>query len=417
MTGGPQEQGGEKAPDRGALLRPLAAGILALVVAMGIGRFAYTPILPAMQGAFGLGDQATGALASSNHLGYLAGAVSVAVVAPAGARQGAALRASLAAVAVATGSMALTTSFAAWAALRFLAGVASAAAFVLASGLVLGALAGPGRSDLSGWLYGGVGAGIAVSGLVVFASNALPGGTLDDWRAGWAGCAAVAALLVALCWVWLPESDGGAAAGPSRVPSTGGNRVRPVIALLCAAYFLEGLGYIVSGTFLVRIVEGTPGLAGLGTGAWVLVGLAAAPSTVLWARAASRAGHAAALVAAYAAQAVGIVLPALSGSAWAAAGSALLFGGTFMGITALTLTFAGRQAPRRAARTVGTLTAAFGLGQVVGPLLAAALAGGPAGFGPSLVAASAAVLLGGLLVLAAAGSARRRERERTTQTG
>lgn len=193
-----------------------------------------------------------------------------------------------------------------------------------------------------------------------------------------------------------------------------------MIALLSGAYFLEGLGYIVSGTFLVQIVEGMPGLAWFGAGAWILVGLAAVPSTVLWAKVASRIGYVAALVAAYVAQAVGIAMPVLSDGAWSAAGSAILFGGTFIGIAALTVTFAGQQAPRRAARTIGALTAAFGLGQVIGPVMAAALAGRTSDFGPSLTAASAAVLLGGVLMVAVgpavSHSAKRREREEATQT-
>jgi hypothetical protein len=110
--------------------------------------------------------------------------------------------------------------------------------------------------------------------------------------------------------------------------------VKLAIVLLCLAYFLAGGGYIVTRTFLPTIVEYIPGLGGLG--AWVLVALAAAPSTVLWTRMASRVGSVAALVAAYAGQATGILLSAVSDTKWAVACSALLFGGTFVGIAALT---------------------------------------------------------------------------------
>jgi MFS family permease len=183
------------------------------------------------------------------------------------------------------------------------------------------------------------------------------------------------------------------------------------IVLLCLAYFLAGAGYIVTGTFLPTIVEYIPGLGGLGAGAWVLAGLAAAPSTVLWTRIASRAGSVAALVAAYAVQATGILLPALSGAKWAAACSALLFGGTFVGIAALTLTYAREvTGGRRSGLAIGLLTAAFGVGQVLGPLAAAALAGETGGFGPALVFASAAVALGALLLPVAGLCAARRDR-------
>ena len=171
------------------------------------------------------------------------------------------------------------------------------------------------------------------------------------------------------------------------------------MVLLCAAYLLEGCGYILAGTFLPAIVEDFSGLRGLGVGSWILVGFAAAPSTMLWARAARRVGHVRALFLAYLAQTVGVVLPALSGAAWAAAASAALFGGTFVGIAALTLTYARQVVgTRRGGLAIGFLTAAFGVGQVLGPLVAAALAEGPGGFGPALVFASAAVALGGLLI-------------------
>ncbi|MDP9440045.1 MAG: YbfB/YjiJ family MFS transporter, partial [Actinomycetota bacterium] len=184
MTGAEQKNGGRTAEEASLLLlRPLAAGMLALVVAMGVGRFAYTPILPGMQEALDLGDRQTGALASSNYLGYLVGAVLTAVF-PLGSWRDAALRACLVAVVATTGLMALTTGFAAWAALRFLAGVASAGVFVLASGVVLGVLRERGRSDLSGWLYSGVGIGIAAAGLTVLALHGLlPEGAPAGWRA------------------------------------------------------------------------------------------------------------------------------------------------------------------------------------------------------------------------------------------
>src|SRR5919206_1701587 len=96
-----------------SLRRHLAAGVLALVVAMGIGRFAYTPILPAMQDRFDLSNAAAGILASSNYLGYLVGAI-VAAFVPAGPPQARVLKASLWTVAAATVLMGLTASFSAW---------------------------------------------------------------------------------------------------------------------------------------------------------------------------------------------------------------------------------------------------------------------------------------------------------------
>lgn len=389
------------------LRRILIGGVLALALAMGIGRFAYTPILPTMQERFALTNAAAGALASSNYLGYLLGAILAAFV-PAGRLQDTLLRVSLILAAASTVLVGLTTDFAAWLALRFLAGLSSAGVFVFASAVVLGELSRRGRSGLSGRFYAGVGLGVVLSGLVVLPLNGLLAGEPVAWRADWLCLGALSAVLVVPCWAWLPSGvtagkagSGGAepadrvSGSPGRVPA---GAVLAVV-LLCVAYFLEGGGYIVTGTFLPSIVEDLPGLGDLGVGSWVLVGVAAAPSTVLWARAARRMGHATALLLAYLVQAVGIALPALSGAAWAAAASAVLFGGTFVGIAALTLTYARRVVGVRAAGlAIGLLTAAFGFGQVLGPPVAAALAEGPNGFGLALFAAASAVALGGLLM-------------------
>ena len=106
-----------------------------------------------------------------------------------------------------------------------------------------------------------------------------------------------------------------------------------------------------------------------------------------------------ALAGAYLLQAGGIVLPAAGGGV-AAVAAAAVFGGTFVGITALTLTLAGRLAPHGSAGLIGALTAVYGLGQVIGPVLAGLIADRANGFARALVAAATVVLIGGALVTA-----------------
>jgi len=381
-----EPQRGEPAP-----LRLLVGGGAALAAAMGIGRFAYTPILPAMEAVAHLDTKQAGLLASANYAGYLAGALATAAI-PRAAR-GRVLVVSLLAVVATTALMAGTTSRAAWGAIRFLAGLASAGVFVLASGVVLDALRRQGRSSLSGWLFSGVGVGIALSGTVV----RVAGGALG-WRGEWLALALLAAVALYPSGRWLPLAHDGAAptALGRPIPDRG---ARAALALLLVAYLLEGTGYIVTGTFLVAIVDRMRGLGGFGPSVWIVVGLAAAPSGVVWAGLAARIGHARALTLAYAAQACGIGLPLLGGPGPALL-SAVLFGGTFIGISALTFTLAGQIAPGRSSGSIGWLTAGYGLGQIAGPLLAGVVAGRTHTFGPALAAATAIVLLGGILVAA-----------------
>ena len=143
-------------------LRTALVGLIALAIAMGIGRFAFTPLLPMMRddGLVSIGGG--GLLASVHFLGYLAGALSAAGL-PASPRV--LMRTCLIAIAVATAGMGLTDQFTFWAVLRFLAGVFSAWTLVLISNHWVKQLTEAGRTDLHGWVFSGVGAGIALAGI------------------------------------------------------------------------------------------------------------------------------------------------------------------------------------------------------------------------------------------------------------
>jgi predicted MFS family arabinose efflux permease len=385
-----------------------------MAVATGIGRFAFTPILPTMREALHLSPTDLALLASVNYLGYLAGAVAAATPLLPARMHDQALRVSLVGVVAMTALMPATSSMNAWLVVRFLAGVASAGIFVVGSGVVLGWLARQRRLDLSGWYFSGVGFGIASSGAVVLALEHLPSNA-GGWRLEWLGVTLLAAALAALSWAWLPRSGNPPRRGPEPATAASGWVSFPIV-LLGAAYFLAGAGYIVAGTFLVAIVAEVPGLSGLGASAWILVGLAAVPSTVFWTRIAVAFGPVAALVVVYVVQAIGLALPVLWHEIWAVAVSALLFGGTFMGVTALTIGEARRLAPPLfAAQAIGALTAAFGLGQVLGPLLATRVAGDTGDFRPALLDAAGAVGLGAILVLWSGMVASSRERGKAPQ--
>jgi predicted MFS family arabinose efflux permease len=302
--------------------------------------------------------------------------------------------------------MAATTSVPVWLGLRLVAGLASAVVFVAVSTNILGILAQHDRPDLAGWLYSGVGLGIALTGAVVLIVGRWVEQRTQAWRAEWITVAVLALLLMSITWTWFPRSSTGTrgrhVSGSAQYVGWG------IFALLGGAYFLEGAGYIVSGTFLPTLVANVPGLPGSGAGVWILVGLAGIPSTILWARAAARVEQLAVLASAYALQAVGVALPVIVPRAWADASAAILFGGTFMGITALTIAFSRGHAPAgQGTAVIGLLTAAFALGQVTGPLVAARVAGDSAGFAAAFLVAALVVAVGGVLVLAASVMTRR----------
>ena len=142
-----------------------------LAVGMGVGRFAYTPILPLMEHQAGLSTSMASNLATANYLGYLLGALA-GIFAPALARSRLAARGSLIVVILTLALMPVTVDATAWLALRLVAGAASALLFVIATSAMLGRLH-RGAQHLVGWGFGGVGLGIALSGALVLILQSL----------------------------------------------------------------------------------------------------------------------------------------------------------------------------------------------------------------------------------------------------
>ncbi|MFJ9009135.1 YbfB/YjiJ family MFS transporter [Streptomyces canus] len=325
---------------------------------MGVGRFVYTPILPLMHTQAGLSTGAGANLATANYVGYLVGALA-GMLAPALIRSRAVLRASLTLLTGTLAAMPLTHSTTVWSLLRLAAGVASALVFVVAAGSLLHHLRDH-PPHLAGWAFGGVGGGIALSGLLVLVLR-----SAADWRTAWWAAAVLAALLAAASWNLRPQEATVAAAGGSGATP----RTHRWFGALFVSYTLEGVGYIVAGTFLVAAIgQQSPGW--VGSGAWVLVGLAAVPSSALWARLGRRWSRPGLLLTALVIQAAGIALPALVGGTAAALGSAVLFGATFIGVSSLAL---ATGAHLRFPRSVALLTAGYSVGQILGPLVVAPL--------------------------------------------
>lgn len=370
-------------------LRILVGGMFGMMVAMGIGRFAYTPILPIMQRELGMTHAVAGWLASLNYVGYLAGAVLCSFF-PLMLRSSTVNIAAVVTSIASTFLMGTTLSPQLWGLLRGVSGLASALLFVVISIEVSEALTRSGYGRWIGALYGGIGLGIALSGCMVPVFEAAGG-----WRFTWFGMGALAGLLT-LSGVLLARKHGaGLEIAGARAPTSRGTAG---YRLLATAYFCEGLGYIVSATFIVAMIARTPGLESFAPASWVAVGLAAAPSTLFWQQVGRRIGVRHALVLAHSVQAVGILVSIRASTVLEACLAAVSFGGTFLGIVTLVMTEGNRRAGHDGRRTAAILTACFSAGQVIGPPLAGRMADLQGGFTLPLLLASLAVASGGILV-------------------
>lgn len=372
------------------------AGLLSLAVAMGIGRFAFTPLLPMMlhDGVVDLAGASW--LATANYIGYWLGALACTVQPLLWRRWGrqplahtTTVRIGLVCTALLTLGMALPWP-AGWVLWRGLAGVASALVFVYVSGWCLARLGALGAPALAGIIFVGPGLGIAASGL---AATAMVAHGMNATTA-WALFALLALGLTALAW---PQLTGVVKVSPA-LSSEGARPPRRTIAAYTLAYGLAGFGYIVTATFLPVIArQALPGSIWLDL-FWPIFGIGVAAGALLTVRVPTGWDRRHLLMASYGMQAAGVLLsvwwPTLGGFA---VGS-LLLGLPFTAITLFAMQEARRLWPDNASSLMGLLTAAYGLGQIVGPPMVAQLlqrSASPAqGFAISLQVAAAALLLG-----------------------
>lgn len=340
------------------------AGLLSLAVAMGIGRFAFTPLLPLMVQAGQLDIAQGGWMAAANYAGYLAGALTAARLGWPAPRLA---TVALLGTAALTAAMAVPGPAAWWSALRFLAGVASAWAFVATSVWCLAALAARAPTAWSSSFYAGVGLGIALAGGFCLVGAAI------GWGPGvlWVDLGVIALVLAMPAFAVLRRLPRSQAAAASRAraptPTPAGSWG------LVACYALLGFGYILPATFLPVMAHSLvddPRLFGL---AWPVFGLTAAVSTVIAARLLKRASRLQVWAVSHVLMGGGVLLPSLWLAGWTVALSALLVGGTFMVVTLAGVQEIRARAVGDATSLVGRMTAAFALGQIAGPVLSAVL--------------------------------------------
>ncbi|WP_233217267.1 YbfB/YjiJ family MFS transporter [Trinickia dabaoshanensis] len=403
-----------RAGESGSAGRVALACMVALAAALGIGRFAFTPLLPLMLHAGELDLRSGGLLASANYAGYFAGALTCAFLPVEHARM---VRAGLVATSVLTLAMGIVGGFPVWMAIRFVAGVVSAWTFVFASQWGLARLARLGAPAWGGVIYTGPGIGIVATGLIASAAGRF--GPNVGWLVFGALCVAAAAGV----WRTLaparpgtrssgaggspPERSVRAASARSSAGTNAGSpsseRERRICSVwLVVLYGMPGFGYIITATFLPVIARhALPGSSWPDL-FWPMFGAALIPGSLLAARLPARWDNRLLLAVCYVVQAIGIALGIVLPTAAGFAIGSVLIGLPFTAITLFAMREARRLHGEHAAGLMGYATAAYGIGQIAGPLVAAPIAAHVGSFAPALWLAVCVLLIGaaGLIVLA-----------------
>ncbi len=386
-----------RAPDAQRWPHPaLTILILALApaVGLGIGRFAYSLVLPDMRDSLGWSYSSAGFMNTVNAAGYLAGAL---VAARLSARFGlfALIQAGTLACVLSLALCGLTADFTLLSFARLVTGLGAALAFVAGGALsAIIAQTRPARASfLLSLFYAGPGAGIALSGLISpFTLAAFGPGS---WWIVWLLLAGLSAVIM----LPLVKAPAGSASGPMARPAAG--LFSPgSIAVYLAGYFCFGVGYIAYMTFMIAYVRDGGGGPVAQATFWCLVGLSAFASPWLWSRLIARARAGGATAVLLAINAFGAALPLFGHDMWLLAISALVFGSAFFAVVNSTTAFARTNYPPEAWPTaIAAMTIVFGIGQTFGPIIMGAITDALGSLTWALVLSAATLALGAVAAL------------------
>jgi len=342
----------------------LLAGILAIVVGVGAARFAFTSLLPFMLEDF-LSLTYAGVLASFNFVGYLSGAIFSIFIKDINTKVKY-FRIGMVLSVVTTLVLSTTTNETVWLISRIVAGFGSAMVLIVGGALVMVKLNHENKTKSMGIHFSGIGFAILISELI--SQYVLKDGT---WNEAWF-VLAVSSFIISFYSIYILSFD--KAIKQDAVKHKISKSIfSSYVILLILAYFTEGVGFVVQGTFLPDIINSLDGLDGYGSLGWLMVGIAGIPSSIIFMRLAHNYGSVNIIILAMALQIVGILIPAFSTNIYLNLLSGALYGSTFIGLVALFMHLGGKLAGKNPVVLMGAMTAAYGIGQVTAPLYSVAL--------------------------------------------
>ena len=343
----------------------ILAGILALVVGVGVSRFAFTSLLPSMLDDF-LSVTFAGVLASMNYVGYLSGAIFAIFIKNINAKVKY-FRIGMFLCVFTTLFLSISSNELIWLTSRVIAGFGAAMALVVGSAIVMTKLKLESKTKAMGIHFSGIGFSILVCDLLMRFVFINEGSWQDSWLV-----LTIFAFIATIYSVYILSFD-------KRIENINAHNkfdksiFSPYVILLTLAYFTVGIGFVVFATFLPDIINSLDGLAGYGSLTWTLVGLAGIPSCIIWMNLAHKYGSVNIIIIAMFLLFIGIMIPTLTNNMYLNLLSGILYGGTFVGLVGLFLNVGGKIGGSNPVVLMGALTTAYGIGQVLGPLYSIAL--------------------------------------------
>ena len=343
----------------------LLAGILALIIGVGLARFAFTSLLPFMLEDF-LSITMTGLLASFNFAGYLSGAIFAVFIKDINQKVFY-FRIGMLLCVITTFILGITTNDIIWIISRIIAGFGTAMAIIVGSAIVMYKLNMKDKTKAMGIHFSGIGLAIVVTDFISKAVIYLNG----TWSLAWI-IMSIFGILTTAYSLYILSFD---SKQKQTVIQYKFNKsiFTPLVIILTFAYFTEGVGFVVQATFLPDIINSVKGLEGYGGYTWTIVGIVAVPSTIILMKLAHKYGSINIIMIAMFLQVIGILLPALTSNIYLNIFSGVLYGATFAGLVSLFMHLGGKLAPHNPVILMAAFTSAYGIGQVFAPLYSIAL--------------------------------------------
>ena len=341
-------------------VRLALVGIGVVAITGGLGRFAYTPIIPYMQTTLNISSADIGLLASSNYLGYLIGSI-IPLVYSFANKQRLTLYLSVFVSIITLGLMGTTGDFYIFSLLRFFQGISGAIGLVIATNLIFSQITDTGRIDLRLAHISGFGVGMFLSAIAIWICSMFE----LQWNYQWF-VIAILCLILTIPIIFSPLEKGSEA---SIDPSSHSNRLSLGFVGISVGYFFFGFGYIIFGTFIAALAVNTPALENIQHASWIVVGVSAMPAIFVWQAISKFTGNHISLALSCFTCSAGILTLYFFDGVGASLFACLAYGIGVIGIVGLVLMEGKIRHSGSIKFAVAFLTTTFSIGQITGPYI------------------------------------------------